>query len=262
MGSPSPGFGCKRNRPTDCPRSHTFRPCVERLEARQLFNVSPVFDGAGHLARYIVRDDGSLTLFDQHGAHVLAASGVRVAHGFRDKRGRLGVDIVNKDGTAVEVDSFGRRSLGSNILDASRVYDAHGNFHLDVLYNDGGGTTGMLVQYSKTGSTILGTGVRFATAYLDAAGHFGLAIGTIDASFNETAFTQDSAGKRTLYSGSGVITQALGDYDQAVDPQGKLYIDLAFNPANSGPGSLGSPHTALEFGPKGISSWGFNIAPN
>jgi hypothetical protein len=255
-------FGSKRNRLADRPGSPAFRPRVERLEDRRLFNVSPVFDAQGHLSRYIVHDDGSLTLFNQTGAHVLAASGVRVAHGFRDRRGRAGVDIVYTNGNAFEIDSFGSHFIGNNILDMSRAYDALGNFRLEVIYNDGSGFTGMLVQSTKSGTTVLGTGVKFATAYLDAAGHFGLAVGKVDASSNLLATTQDSKGTRVLYSGSFVITQAIGDYDQAVDPKGRLYIDLVFNPANSGPGSLGSPHTGLEFGPVGISHWGINIGPN
>jgi hypothetical protein len=275
MGWLSTLFGSKRNRPADRPRSPSFRPRVEELEDRRLLNVSPVFDGHGHFFRLVVHDNGSLTLTGSAGYHVLAKSGVRVAHGFRDARGNLGMDIVYTNGKAFEIDSFGARLVGSKILDLSRAYDAFGNSRLEVLVNDGSGFTGILIQRTNGGkATKLATGVKWATAYEDFAGHFGLAFATVDAVANELAVKRDSAGRQVLYQGSFVITQALGDYDQALDPRALpninlefgaglyTYIDEVRNPGNAGGGSLGSPHTAVEFGPMGLRGFGFNIMAN
>ncbi len=277
MGWFSTLFGSKRNRPADRPRGPAFRPRVEELEDRRLMNVSPAFDSQGHLYRLFVYDNGSMALSGPTGYHVLASSNVRVAHLFRDARGQVGMDVVYTNGNAYETDSFGGRFMGSKVLDLSRAYDARGNSLLEILYDDGSGITGNLFQGYGSTFTKVATGVRFATAYVDFAGNLGRAIATIDFAANETAYTQDSAGTRVLYHGAFVITQALGDYDQAVAPAGSLsggfghqglttvptapamLIDLVFNPGNAGGGSLGSPHTGLELGPTGITPWGFNI---
>jgi hypothetical protein len=272
MGWLSSLFGSKRNQPADRPRSPAFRPRVEELEDRHLFNVSPAFDSQGHLYRLFVFDNGSMALSGPSGYHVLATSGVRVAHAFRDLRGQIGMDVVYFGGKAYETDSFGRRLVGNNILDLSHSYDAQGNSRMLILYNDGSGFTGNLYQNYNGTFTKLASSVRFATSYVDFAGHFGMAIGTVDARANAEVWTVDSAGIQVLYHGSFVITQSIGDFDEAVSPIGSsiahhlgtnaIYIDLVFNPGNAGGGSLGSPHTGLEFGPTGLIGWGFNIMSN
>jgi hypothetical protein len=136
------------------------------------------------------------------------------------------------------------------LLNVSPVFDPAGNL-----------STGTLIEYTKTSATMISKNVYFATAYLDAGGHLGRAFGTIDASSNVLASAVGSAGTRLLYQGSSVITQAVGDYDEAVDAMGRVLIDVVFNPANAGAGTLGAPHTDLEFGPAGITDMGLNVNP-
>jgi hypothetical protein len=241
----------------------TFRPRLEELEDRRLLNVSPVFDSMGNRTTFAVYDNGALYQYTSTSVTVLATSGVRVAHGFRDRSGNVGLDVVYDTGAAFEYDSTGGRMIASSgILDLSRAYDAAGNFRLEVLYNDGSGFTGNLYQYTNTSVTFLGSGVRFATAYVDAAGKLGLAYGIVDSSTNQFVYTVDSFGIQTLYQGSFVITQSIGDFDEATDSFGRTFFNVVFNPANGGPGSLGSPHTGVEYGPGGPTGWGFNIRPN
>src|SRR5690349_3562324 len=106
------------------PRRATPPPRLEGLEDRRLLNVSPVFDAAGNFVRFAVLDDGSLIRYDNAGGQVLATSGVRVAHGFRDLSGGVGLDIVYFNGAAVEYDFTGGHVLAtSGVLDMSRAYD-------------------------------------------------------------------------------------------------------------------------------------------
>jgi hypothetical protein len=255
--------GRHRSRPASQPS--TSPPRLEGLEERVVPNASVAFTSKGAMVETVVYDNGSLVQFDNTGARVLATSGIRVAHAFRDLKGNVGMDVVYQSGLAFEYDSNGGTFIGSNILDLSRAYAANGDFRLEVLYSDSGTfgnqATGNLVEFSPTAVRMVGSKVYFATAYVDAHGQFGLAQGTIDASSNALAAAADSFGSRLLYNGSSVITQALGDYDQTTDPSGQAFINLVFNPANSGTGSLGSPHTALQINSQGVLDLGINVAP-
>jgi hypothetical protein len=236
------------------------RPRLEALEDRNVMNVSVAFSAAGDMTVVAVYDNGAMVSYDSAGAHLLADSGIRVAHLFRDPSGQVGLDVVSAAGAAVEYDSTGAHVLAtSGVLDLSRAYRADGDFKLEVLYNDGSGLTGRLVEYTPTSVTLLNTAAYFATAYIDAAGQFGLAIGTVDAVANALVSAADSRGTTTLYNGSFVITQCLGDYDEAFDLAGRVFVDVVFNPGNAGGGSLGSPHTGREFGPEGAVGLGLNV---
>jgi len=241
-----------------------FRPRLEALEDRCVMNVSVGFSAAGDVTVVAVYDNGAMVSYDSAGAHLLAGSGIRVAHLFRDPSGQVGLDVVSTAGAAVEYDSTGAHVLAtSGVIDLSRAYRADGDFHLDVIYSSTSGNlaTGSLVEYTRTSATLLNTAAYFATAYIDPTGQFGLAVGTIDASFNSLVSAADSRGTTTLYNGSAVITQCLGDYDEAVDLAGRVFVDVVFNPGNAGPGSLGSPHTGREFGPEGVAGQGLNLMP-
>jgi hypothetical protein len=256
-------FGGHRRQPV--PRAPACRPRLERLESRDVPNASVAFSSTGAMVEVAVYDNGSLVQYDSTGAHLLASSGIRVAHAFRDPSGGIGLDVVYQTGMAFEYDFTGGHFIGPNVLDLSRAYQANGDFVLEVVYGDGSNfgnlATGPLVQYTRTTVTLLNpSGVYFATAYLDANRQFGLAVGTIDAAANILASVTDSLGGRVLYNGSAVITQALGDYDQVSDPTGRPFINTVYNPANAGTGSLGSPHTALQFSSQGVASLGINVA--
>lgn len=244
-----------------------FQPRLEMLEDRTTPNVSQVFDSAGALTTFVVTDDGAMTMFSPSGQMTtLGTSGVRVAHGYRDAQGAVAVDVVFTDGTAAEFTTRGRFDFGTGILDASHAVDKAGNERVDILFASTPGSfgnlaTGDLYEFvnGKAGTKIA-SGIYFATAYVDVKGVTGLAFGEIDAAFNAFVTVSDSTGTRSLYNGSAVITQCIGDYDQA-SFGGTLLVNIVQNPANSGAGSQGSPHTALEFAPNGVLGLGFNIKP-
>jgi len=254
-------FSRTRRRGTVPPR--TFRPGVERLEERNLFNVSSVFDALGHLAEVIVRQDGSLTLQDQTGAHVLypsaahPTSDVRVAHAFLDAHGKVGIDVVFKDGTAESRDFTGIHPiLPSNpatehIIDASRVVGKHGNFKLDLVTVDTGAAPfgpdlrGKLTEFTKTGSTVLiPDNVRWATVYLDRNGKIGHASGVVAAGGNLVVTREDSTGTRQLYNSPDGATQDMTDYSQTRSKTGRVVTDITF-------GRFAGTYT-LEFRSSGI----------
>jgi hypothetical protein len=245
---------------------------LEDLEGRLVPNASVAFSAQGAMVEVVTYDNGSLVLFDSLGAHTLVdpsvpgATPVRVAHAFRDQSGGVGIDVVYQTGLAFEYDSTHAVFMGPNVLDLSRVYGANGDFRLYVVYGSGGGfgnlATGSLVEFSPTAvRTLLTSNVSFATGYLDPNGQFGLAEGTIDGSANSLVTTADSTGTQVLYNGSAVITQCVGDYDRTTDPSGGAFINVVFNPGNSGPGSLGSPHTGVQFSSQGEVGLGFNVKP-
>lgn len=212
----------------------TFRPRVEPLEDRTVLNVSTVFDSAGNIVQFVVYQGGGLVRYDAAGGHVLVNSGVRVAHGFRDFAGNVGLDIVFSSGAAVEYDSNGGHVLAqSGVLDLSRAYDAFGNFKLDVVYTTaspphGPDLTGTLIEYTNTGVTKLADNVRWATAYLDTNGGFGLAFGAIASSGNLVVFRYDTTVSIVLYNSPDGATQDLTDYSQAEDLNGHVWVDTTY----------------------------------
>jgi hypothetical protein len=259
-------FGGRRpSRPS--PQPPTSRPRLEGLEERITPNVSVAYSAQGAVVQLAVYDNGTLVQYDSSGAHLLVdpaagGPGVRVAHAFRDFAGNVGMDVVYFGGMAFEYDSNGGHFMGSNILNLSRAYAPNGDFRLEVLYNDGSGFTGNLVEFSPTNVQLLGKGVRFATAYLDANGQFGLAVGFVDVVANATVIMADSISVQALYNGSFVITQSIGDVDRTFDPNGNLVLNLVFNPGNAGGGSLGSPHTGREYTAEAVIGQGFNVMAN
>ena len=145
---------------------------------------------------------------------------MRVAHGFRDAAGQVGFDIVYNNGVAFEFDSTHSQMLGTNILDASRAYDAKGDTKLEVLYTVSG-STGNLFEYTNTGASMIAQNVRFATTYVDTSGALGLAIGYFDAGHGAIkAYTIDSKGTTTLYDGSSG-GDPVTDYDQSSPGSGR-----------------------------------------
>src|SRR5262249_23211392 len=141
--------------------------------------------------RSVVRQDGSMTVYDQLGGHQLLEPGsnIRVAHVFLDLNGVVGFDVVFNNGAAYEYDATGGHVMGTNLLDLSRAYDAQGNFKLLALYASssnsppfGPNLRGTLIEYTPTTVTVLSTEARWGTAYVDAHGVLGRAFGVVPAS--------------------------------------------------------------------------------
>jgi hypothetical protein len=207
---------------------------VEALEDRNLLNVSSVFDSAGNLVQFAVYQNGSLIRYNDGAATVLANSGVRVAHAFRDPSGQASVDIVYSSGAAVEYDSTGGHVLAaSGVLDASRAYDALGNFKLDVVYTTaspplGPNLTGTLIEYTSTTATKLADNVRWVSNYVDPNGGLGIAVGIVSSGGNLVAFRSDTTGTALLYNSPNAATQDITDYCQTSGPNGAVLSIITF----------------------------------
>jgi hypothetical protein len=227
-----------------------FRPRLEALEDRHLLNVSSVFDSAGNLTQFVVEQGGALLRYDNAGGHVLASSGVRVVHAFRDLSGQVGLDVVYSSGLAFEYDSTGGRFMGSQILNMSRAYDAKGNFKLDVLYDTtdmppfGNDLKGTLVEYTNTSVMKLADNVRWVSNYVDPNGGLGIAVGMVVTGGNLVAFRSDSTGSTPLYDAPDGSTQDVTDYSQAEDLGGHVWVDVTF-------GRFAGTY-ALEYRPTGV----------
>jgi len=134
-------------RPKLAPR--TFRPCLESLEDRQLLNASSVFDAAGRRVTFVVDNTNTLTRYDRTGAHVITHNVLR-AHGYRDINGGVGITIAFTNFTAVDVNHTGTHSLGNNIVDAAKAFDAHGHFVFDITYSMG--PSFLTTEFANAGS--------------------------------------------------------------------------------------------------------------
>jgi hypothetical protein len=211
------------------PARPSVRPQLEALEERQLLNASVVFNAAGEKTTFVVFNNGNAFQFDKTGGKQIG-SGVRVVNGFLDPKGNVGIDITYLNGQAFEFDSTGARTIGTaNILDASRAYDKSGNFKWDILYADGKGFgTGNLVEYTNKGFSTLTTNAIFGTAYLDVNGVLGNAYGIFNSgNLNDSAFTFDSTGVKTLYNGSA-FGDPVTDYSQVNNGTTAVVIDETF----------------------------------
>jgi hypothetical protein len=215
------------------------RPTVEALEDRCLPNATSVLTAAGKTT-FAVYNTGLLFRYDPNGTGAMIGTGVRVAHGFKDAKGGVGLDVVYQNGNAYEFDSTGAVTLQIqtlNVLDMSRAFDAKGNFKLDILYTAGGApvvpgfnfdTTGNLFEFTNTGGSQIGSSVRWATVYVDAKGNLGNAVGFVTAQANLFAFRNDSTGNALLYNSPDGTTQDLTDYSQSLTSTGQAVIDVTF----------------------------------
>jgi hypothetical protein len=222
-----------RTKSTLAPVGPKFRPRLEALEDRNLMNVSSVFDSAGNLVQFVVVQGGGLYRYDSNSGTLLADSGVRVVHAFRDPFGQVGLDVVYSSGQAFEYDSTGGHFMGTNILNMSRAYDAAGNFKLDVIYTAssppfGSDLTGTLVEYTNTSVTTLASNVRWVSNYVDVNGGLGIAVGIISGGGNLVAYRQDTTGSFLLYNSPDGATQDLTDYSQAEGLNGELLVGVTF----------------------------------
>jgi len=165
-------------RPKLAPR--TFRPCLESLEDRQLLNASSVFDGAGHRVTFVVDSTNTLTRYDRTGSHVITHNVLR-AHGYRDINGGVGITIAFTNFTAVDVNHTGTHSLGSDIVDAAKAFDAHGHFVFDITNSMG--SNFLTTEFTNAGSrTILSPGsvAVLVHPYPDRQGKIGRIVGFFD----------------------------------------------------------------------------------
>jgi hypothetical protein len=218
------------------------RPRLEALEGRNLMNVSSAFDAAGNITTLMVLQSGELVQYGTStGFNPLilvdpstGAPPVRVAHAYRDQNGLIGMDVVYQSGLAFEYDSTHALFMGDQILDLSRAWDNNGNFKLDVLYTTaappfGPDLRGTLVEYTSTSVTTLSANARWATAYLDANGGLGIAVGIFASNGNLVAFRNDSIGNFLLYNSPDGATQDITDYGQTIDPTtGAVWSDITF----------------------------------
>jgi hypothetical protein len=224
------------------------------LEQRNLPNVSSVFDSAGNLVQFVVYQGGAFVRYDSGGGHLLAGSGVRVAHGFRGPDGQVGWDVVYANGNAYEYDSAGGHFMGSRILDMGRAYGAGGAVKLDVLYDStdtppfGTDLRGTLIEYTGSGAMKVADNVRWVSDYVDASGGLGVAVGMVASGGNLVASRTDSTGVAMLYNAPDGTTSDVTDYSQAEDPSGRMWVDVTF-------GRFAGT-SALEYRPSGVVLFG------
>ncbi len=203
-----------------------FRPEVEGLEERQVLNAAAIFTPAGQLVTITVRQDGTLWRNDSVRGSVKQdfrpGQTVRVAHPYLDANNKVGVDVVFSDGMAFEYDSLGSHFVGNNILDLSRSRGTDG-FRLEILSSTasppyGPDLTGTLTEFTRAGSRVVDTNVRWASTYTDLKGKTALAYGKILTTGPDSGhlFAQkiDSFGTFLLYNSPDGATQDLTDYYQ------------------------------------------------
>lgn len=237
-------------------RSVSARPGLETLEDRCTPSVSPVFDGAGNLFHFLVRQDGALLSIAPNGtATTLINSGVRTAHGFRDTAGGIGLVYTTTNGDGFFFQQGTTTSLGTgNVLDAGFAYAKDGSFRLDIIYVTGSppfgpDLTGNLVEFTKTGSTTLATNARWVNAYEAVGGGTGIAFGLIASSGNLQCFVNDaSRSMLKIYDSPDGATQDLTDYCQTINSSGAVVAAITH-------GRFAGTY-ALEFGPTGVTTLG------
>jgi hypothetical protein len=210
---------------------------VERLEDRTVPNATSVFDAHGHLNTYVVHHDGTMTLTNNTGTSPVdlrPGSLVRIAHAYLDAKHHVSLDVVYQDGMAFEYDSTGGKFIHDNVLDMSHVIGRRkGQFQFDLLlstaavYSSGPDLEGTLVETTDSGTTTIGSNVRWISNFLDAKGKPGLYMGAIDGSGNLVVTRKDSIGTTTVYTSPDGATQDITDVSEARRGS-NVVIDLTF----------------------------------
>src|SRR5262249_6050898 len=93
--------------------------------------------------------NGALLQFDAGGLHTVSSSGVGSASAAFNSAG-LVIVATYQNGTLVQADSTGTRTLGSNVRSPGVAFLAGAEI-LDVIFADG-----TLVQFGPTGRLVLG----------------------------------------------------------------------------------------------------------
>lgn len=252
--------------------SSAFRPRLEPLDDRCLPNVSPVSTAAGLFHFVVDSATSSLTMVTPNGVSLQVIDGtktpVRVAHGFRDPAGNLGLDYVLASGDAFHYEGGTLSQIGhGNFLDLSTAYGhKDGSIRIDAVVTSEPGPfplgaadhtirTGTLLEFNGKSIVTLATGVRWATAFEDANGSTGLATSIVTGGkvFTQTVQVRKYdtvTGVLPLFATTTVLVppsvgintpqpDEITDYSQTVSSNGVVITDLTFgNPAGA---------SALEF---------------
>jgi hypothetical protein len=249
-------FGGHRPRDRRPDQAAPVRLGVESLEDRITPNVSSVFDASGNFFQAVVHTNGNLVLTGPSGAQVIAPSGIRVAHLFRDTTGGIGIDMVKTNGKAFEIDHTGTHRIGGDrVINMSRTYDSAGNFQLAILTAAAGAVApfgpdlkGTLKVITATGTSVISMKARWASTYLDVNGGIGLAFGFVTTANNLVVRKSDSTGSVQLYKAPDGATQDLTDYSQTVNSSGQVIANVTF-------GRFAGTYS-LQFGPTGTTMIG------
>jgi len=252
----------KSSAPKKCAQRSSFRPHLENLEERCVPNASPVFDGAGNLFHFVVDQQNNLIMYAPNGAATTLINGsttpVRVAHGFRDTTGGIGLIYVLTNGDCFFFQKGTTTKLATgNALNAGFAYAKDGSFRLDILFASSGAVPpfgpdleGTLKEFTKSGATTLATNCRWVNTYEDIKGGTGIAFGLIAASGNLQCTRVDSTGTVKLYDSPDGATQDLTDFCQTVNTAGVAVSAVTF-------GRFAGTYS-LEFAFNGVNALGNN----